>query len=497
MADASRSRSRRLSRRDVLRGGAAGTAALALGSTLGTGRAQAATRVPIDPGTRYQTFEGWGTALSWGANAIGGWRDVDARAEIVDLLYDDRRGLGLEIARYNIGAAEHPDHDHMRLSAEIPSLMPRPGEWDLTRDAAQRWVLERAVRGSARHVEGFVTSPHHWWTHSGCASGAVDKGNNLKPEHVGDFADFVTEIPRVFAREWGIRIDALSPVNEPSADWWVANGSQEGCHYDPEYQRQVLVAVHERLRAKGLDERVGISMSEEPGAEAALTTLGVLGDEARRLRTVTTHSYWDQERTGLRDAVRALGASLWMSEWGTSGDAGYEPQHISNALNLSRTMLRDLRELQADAWNVWNAIESQEANRSEDVSWGLIHATYTPGQEDFYVAKQYYGYGNYAKFVRQGSVAVEIGDPQAFATYDAKRRRLVVVFTERGTADRDVTLDLGRFAPRAGAVLRHRTSATENLATLRPEIHRDGTYRTTLKGESITTFEFPGVFPRR
>lgn len=437
---------------------------------------------------------GWGTALSWGANIIGRWRDVAKRTEIADLLFDRRDGLGLQIARYNIGATEHPDHEHMRLGAEIPSLWPRrPGEWDLDSDAAQRWVLEQGLERGLRHVEAFAVSPHYWWTNSGCASGAADAGDNLATEHVDEFADYLTEVVRVFARAWGIQVGSLSPVNEPSAGWWVEYGRQEGCHVSRPLQQQVLEAVAHKLDAKGLAGRTRIAMSEEPGAATALETLTSFGDRAELLGQVNTHSYWNQERTGLRDAVRDLGAHLWMSEYGTSGDAGYQAQHISNALNLSRTMLLDLNVLQVDAWNIWNAVESQEANKAENVSWGLIHATYTAGQEDFYVAKQYYGYGNYTRFVRPGATAVEVGDPQAFAVYDARRNELTVVYTEFGPSDREVTFDLGAFVPHRGAVRRYRTSAAENLAALPAEQHRDGRYRTTVKGESITTFVFPGL----
>jgi hypothetical protein len=245
-----------------------------------------------------------------------------------------------------------------------------------------------------------------------------------------------------------------------------------------------------------LADRTQLQMPDEPGADAALAAVQSYGDRIGALGQVSTHAYWGGDRAGLRDHVRDRELGLWMSEWGTGGDAGYEPQHISNALNLSRGMLTDLKVLQPDVWCLWNAVESVEANQSEDVSWGIIHATYTPGQEDFYVAKQYYGYANYVKFLRPGSVAIQIDDPNAFAAYDPECRQLVVVYTQREAVDRDLELDLRGFVPRNGMVRRHRTSSTENLAELRAEPFRDGRYRTTLKAESITTLVVPGVRPR-
>jgi len=483
-------------RRDVLRGGVLGGASLALGLSP-FDPARAATATMIDPTRRLQTIRGWGTALSWGANAICDWQDVDARTEIVDLLFDRERGLGLDIARYNIGATEHPDHDHMRLAASIPSFWPeRPGEWDLTSDSAQRWVLEQALARSVRTVEGFVVSPHYWWTKSGCTAGAVDKGDNLDLAHLDDFADYITEVVRIFDRRWGIMFHALSPINEPSAPWWVALGRQEGCHYDLATQLQVLEAVSTGLVRKRLAGQTILAMPDEPGATAALTAVQSYGDRINALGQVRTHAYWDGDRAALRDYVRGRDVDLWMSEWGAGGDAGYQPQHISSALNLSRGLLTDLRVLQPDAWCIWNAIESVEANRGENVSWGIIHATYTPGQEDFYVAKQYYGYANYVKFLRPGCVGIAIDDPNAFAAYDPNRRQLVVVYTEYGTTDRQIELDLSGFTPTRGVARRHRTSATENLTELAAEPFADGVYKTTLKAESITTFVIPGVRPR-
>jgi O-glycosyl hydrolase len=489
---------RGLSRRGLLRASVAGSAAAAFGLGTTTAARAAGGAVTIDSTRRLQTIRGWGTALSWGANAIGDWQDVDARKEIVDLLFDRRNGLGLNIARYNIGATEDPAHDHMRLAASIPSLMPkRPGEWDLTSDAAQRWVLERALDGTAEILEGFVTSPHYWWTNSGCTAGAVDGGDNLNPAHFDDFVDYVTEVVRVFDRTWGIEFDSLSPINEPRGPWWIALGRQEGCAYALPTQLRVLDAVHRALERKGLAGRTHLAMPDEPGQTLALESVQSYGDKLARLGQVNTHSYWGGNRTGLRDYVRGHSdAELWMSEWGAGGNAGYQPQHISSALNLSQGLLLDLKQLQPDAWCIWNAVESVEANRDENVSWGIIHATYTPGQEDFYVTKQYYGFANYVKFLRPGSFGVPIDDPNAFAAYDPQRRQLVVVYTESGGADREITLDLGGFRRETGAAVRYRTSTNENLAKLPAEQYRDGVYRTTVKGESITTFTFPGLQPR-
>ena len=51
-----------------------------------------------------QAFEGWGTSLCWFANVAGGYPDPQ-RNYLADLLFDLKKGLGLQICRYNIGGS--------------------------------------------------------------------------------------------------------------------------------------------------------------------------------------------------------------------------------------------------------------------------------------------------------------------------------------------------------------------------------------------------------
>lgn len=42
--------------------------------------------ITIYPGTQYQTLEGWGAALSWWTNQVGGWAEP-IRTQLVDLIF--------------------------------------------------------------------------------------------------------------------------------------------------------------------------------------------------------------------------------------------------------------------------------------------------------------------------------------------------------------------------------------------------------------------------
>jgi hypothetical protein len=37
-------------------------------------------------------------------------------------------------------------------------------------------------------------------------------------------------------QRWDITFDSVEAFNEPASDWWIATGTQEGCHFDPPTQ---------------------------------------------------------------------------------------------------------------------------------------------------------------------------------------------------------------------------------------------------------------------
>jgi O-glycosyl hydrolase len=50
-----------------------------------------------------QQIDGFGTSLCWWAVGVGGWTNTTAFNELMDLLFGDGGGLGLQQVRYNIG----------------------------------------------------------------------------------------------------------------------------------------------------------------------------------------------------------------------------------------------------------------------------------------------------------------------------------------------------------------------------------------------------------
>lgn len=83
--------------------------------------------VHLMPEEAYEGFEGWGTSLAWWANVLGGWKDKQKENEVMDLLFDPDRGLGLTIVRYNIGGGENPELKELRPGATYPVFSRKRG----------------------------------------------------------------------------------------------------------------------------------------------------------------------------------------------------------------------------------------------------------------------------------------------------------------------------------------------------------------------------------
>ena len=142
------------------------------------GSARADDTATVDPGRRYQTFEGWGTSLAWWVNVIGGFPEP-YRSDYINKIFDLVQGLGLTVVRYNIGGGEAPSKRSLHLRESVPGFEPSPGHWDWNADFNQRWVLFAAIQKGADKFEAFSNSPPFWMTRSGSVMQARVRLNAL------------------------------------------------------------------------------------------------------------------------------------------------------------------------------------------------------------------------------------------------------------------------------------------------------------------------------
>ena len=201
----------------------------------------AATVVTVSPYDVYDInggkFEGWGTSLCWWANRVG---YSDSLAQQCADTFFSPDGLGLNIARFNIGGGDDPSHTHItRTDSNMPGYTKYNNgnvTYDWSAEHNQRNVLERCIKaaGDDMIVEMFSNSPPYYMTNSGCSTGAKDSAkNNLRDDKYTDFAEYLAEVTAHYENDWGIHVQSITPMNEPYTNYWGAfSNKQEGCHFD-------------------------------------------------------------------------------------------------------------------------------------------------------------------------------------------------------------------------------------------------------------------------
>ena len=437
-----------------------------------------ATLVKVDANTKHQTFEGWGTSLAWWAYEIGGWSSTK-KNQFLDQLVDPVNGLGYSIFRYNIGGGDAPSHNHMDANREMPGFQSSSGTWDWNADARQTSVLSRlASTGKNVIIEAFSNSPPYWMTKSGCASGNTDGSSNLKDDSYDTFASYLVTVAKHYRDVVGIPFRTIEPMNEPNANWWKANGSQEGCHFSASNQQQIVKAVATALSAQGTTD-TQVSASDENSMDDAYSILsGYDTASMAALGQLNVHSYAGSKRTQLHTLAVSKGKRLWQSESGplsvtlsTSTDA---------AIFMAGRIIQDLRELEPQAWIEWQVVDP-------GVTWTSF--TVNDSQETWQPVKRFYGQAAFSRFIRPGAVFVDIDNTNMVAALASDGSTVTLVVRNGDTSgSKSFTFDLTSLPSVGAKVDVYRTSASEDLANLSAVPVQNWSFTATVPAYSITTY---------
>ncbi|MEU8892840.1 glycoside hydrolase [Streptomyces sp. NPDC048442] len=495
--------------------GTSATASVGASAAASVG-ASAALKIRLDPSYQQPPFQGWGTALGWFANVTGGWPEAQ-RGKLADALYG-KDGLGLTIARYNIGGGDSPETTpYMRPGAAVPGYWNRPGpespnwwnpddatHWNPDADANQRWWLTAAKARGARTFEAFSNSAPYFMTESGLVSGAADaRQNNLRPDQYARFAAYLAGAVQRVQKSTGVTFDSLSPVNEPNTDYWRAGGRQEGSHWDPAAQARMVSTLRSALDAKRMN--LPIAAMDETNPQLFRTNWETYSPVVRGLvGRLNTHTYGTNGRTGVRDIAKGERVPLWMSEVDVGGSVPQSFTDMGPAFDLTRRINDDIRELEPAAWVLWQAVEDYEnmTPAHENSNWGLIQTDFTPADaatEPLRKNKKYWAMANYSRFVRPGARVINTDDPHTLAALRPQGRGTVVVHTNPTGEEQELILDLGGFGSvGSGPVERYTTDATRNLQRESDVATSGKSLKVTVGAGSVTTFVLPetaGVNP--
>lgn len=442
--------------------------------------------IRINPAARQQTIEGWGVSLCWWANMCGKWSEnkID---DLVDMLTSEDK-LNYNIFRYNIGGGDHPSHYNGHMCngkgkrAEMEGFKASEySDYDWNADAAQRKVMLKLNEARKDAIfEAFSNSAPYWMTYSGCASGNKDAGkDNLKPEYYGKFSDYLIDVCKHYKDEYGIEFKTLDPFNEPNTNYWGENGGQEGCHFDPSSQVDLIRVIYPKLKNSGL--KTVLSASDETSVSTAIGELQLFvkeGDIVPMLGQFNVHTYGGdiRDKANLKDLVTETRLPFWMSETGAGGNG------LAGNLSLAQRMFDDLNYLQPQAWIDWQFVEENNDQ------WCMVKGNFS--NQTYNIVKNFYVRMQVTRFIRQGYTMLGTGRNDILAAVSPSGDKVVVVMLNTATEEKNISIDLSLLKKADGLAELYVTNSRLDCKRMTDVEVVDGRVDYTMGGEEISTLVF-------
>lgn len=455
----------------------------------------------VSSSINWGTWEGWGTSLAWWAKEFG------TRADISSIFFTTASttfnsasvpGLGLNIVRYNAGACSTNTYDDtsMVVSANIKasrqidgywldwaSTDPTSSSWNWDVDSNQRNAMWNARDNGANKFQLFSNSPMWWMLSNKNPSGASDGSENIQSGNLKDHAYYLATIAEYAAANWDITFDSVEAFNEPSADYWIAAGTQEGCHFDYATMSTVIGYLRTELDSAGLTS-MKIAANDETSYDQAVTTWGKLTSAAiSNMDRVQVHGYEgaDGDRSGLYTLASNDGKALWNSEYGDSDATGVEM--VSN-------LILDFRWMHPTAWVYWQVLDSG--------GWGLIDADNDAGTIGA-VSQKYFALAQFTRHIREGMEILDGGNDNVVAAYDSANKKLIIVAVNWSSDAQYLNFDLSAFSGVVSGAVVPRwetqlgTSGSQYAKSASDTVISGTTFWSYFDSNVIMTFEVPNV----
>ena len=434
------------------------------------------------PSSTWGTWDGWGCSLSWWAN-VNNFGTNEMMAELLfSTNYTSYNGasvpdLGFNIVRYNLGAeswngigtnqmyvttnlTQYPYRQIAGYWTNWYSTDPSSSSWTWWVDSNQRNAMWNARNLGANIFELISYSPIWWMCYNLDPCGSGDgSSDNLESWNYDQHAIYLATVALYAHQNWGVNFSYVEAFNEPSANWWVWNGSQEGCHYNTSTQASVIGNLRTELNNRGLSW-MGITASDEYNFAQAKTTWQSFSSTVQSdVGKINVHGY-DNLDSSAKSALysAAGGKKIWDSEYNDSDTGG---------MTLAETINNDMTYLHPTGWCYWQPYDWS--------SVGLIEANPLQGVISSVWVK-YYVMAQYSRHIKQGMTIITSGDHNTTAAYDSTNHKVILVTQNWGTAQY-IGYDLTQFSTANGTLTRWETD-TDGTGDLHTQ-HNDLTWNQT------------------
>jgi len=393
-----------------------------------TGGAADAT-VVIDPAETRQRYSGIGFSIDE-TSVSNLWKLTPAnRRAAIRLLADPRRGAGLDRFRITIGSPDLIEHLPFWSYDELPAGVTE--DFDLRYFSLQRDIdlhiidtikliqqvnPEATFFASAWSAPAWMKTNHRFTGEVALLPGSTSayyQVGKLRDDCIDVFARYYVKFLQAY-RAHGIRIDALTLLNEPGMD--VVYPAMD---IDVAQQQKLAVAIKRELAAAGLGTRLYVHDFNfwdwrDPNSTQTKNYYRIFDAPAARAAAdgIAFHPYWGDPKV-MREAYQQYG----------------KPVHMTETSDLSPATVASYFRLDASSYVLWAQTTDQDGGtlhwtplRDNNVDWDEIgRTTKWPDRlvevdtrtRDFTVRDELYAIGQFARYLDPSHTRVESGAPAA------------------------------------------------------------------------------------
>jgi glucosylceramidase len=394
--------------------------------------------ITIDTSTTYQTMLGFGASITdSSSDVMTRYLSAAALARVLTKLFDPTDGVGLSFLRQPIGASDFSSVGN--FSYDEGASDPTLSRFNIDQDMkATIPILKRVLAmNPAMIILGTPWSPPAWMKNNGSMNGTGGHGGSsgLAGDAYGPFGKYLVKFVQAYAKQ-GIRIDAITPQNEP------LNGAAA-------YPGMDLDAPSETAL---IAEDIGPSLRA-----AGLSTLVWAYDHNWDVESYPEHVVADPVASGFTEgaAFHCYGGdpsamttfhdhyplkSVYMTEcsggdWQTDPFAATIDLVIDSTANFARAIA---------LWNMALDENNGPKNTGCSTCRGVITIDSRSGNVTYNA--DYFALGHFSKWVRRGAVRIASTSSSALVkqvAFENTDGRLAVVAHNKGSSTLRVRVETG------------------------------------------------------
>ena len=353
----------------------------------------------VDPSKKFQTFIGIGGALTDASAETYAKLPKEKQAELMQALYDTKKGIGYTLARTNIHSCDFSSDSYTYVAEGDADLKSFNVEHDFQFRIP---FIKQAIAAAGNKLTLFVSpwSPPAFMK----SNGSMLHGGELKKEFYQSWANYYVKFIKTYEKE-GIPIWGLTVQNEP-----MAVQTWESCNYSGEQERDFIKNfLGPTLQKEGLSSKKLIAWDHNRDLlyQRAST---VLNDPQAAKYVWGIGFHWYEDWTGggkIFDNVKRVAESFPNTHLiFTEGCAeSFIPAMLGSwklGETYGRSMINDFNNGTV-AWTDWNVLLDEKGgpNHVGNFCFAPIHADTKSGQLNY--LSSYYYIGHFSKFIRPGA----------------------------------------------------------------------------------------------